>query len=169
MRCVIARGLIAVALLSALAACGNSTDQSDSPTSPTSPSTSQSGSPTSSATPSDTGVEPLPSTTATKAVPQKPAFPTAKDGQNYKACNDGNCEVLIRKKATLTVDGLKVVATAARNGVTLTGRYSDGSSFEAGFTGRGSTSWGSASNRSAHTATLKTAVGTTAILILTSK
>lgn len=50
-------------------------------------------------------VESVPATpvarSSTPAIP-----PAAKDGQNYKACADGNCEVLIRSTAVISVYGV---------------------------------------------------------------
>jgi hypothetical protein len=159
---VIARGLIAVTLLSALVACGNSTDKSESPTTPT---TSQASSPS---TPGGGTVPPAstpppvtpPPTTAT--VPSKTPFPTAKDGRNYKACNDGKCEVLIRKAASFTLQGKKVQATVVKGTLKLT--------FATGYvsmSGTGYSSW--SDGGPTHSATLKASDGDNAILILTTR
>ncbi|GAA3149948.1 hypothetical protein GCM10010530_81450 [Kribbella aluminosa] len=48
------------------------------------------------------------------------AGPTAKDGQNYKACTDGTCEVLIRKNAVINLKGDKFTATVAKGTLKLT-------------------------------------------------
>jgi hypothetical protein len=97
--CVISRGLVAAALLATLVAC----DSSETPRT-----TNPVGSPT--ITPSPT----VPSTSS------QPVVPAAKDGQNYKACNDGTCEVLIRKKAVLNLRGDKFTATVAAATLKLT-------------------------------------------------
>lgn len=91
--CVISRGLVAAALLATLVAC----DSSETPRT-----TKPVGSPTITSTPSQAVV------------------PAAKDGQNYKACNDGTCEVLIRKKAVLNLRGDKFTATVAAATLKLT-------------------------------------------------
>ena len=160
-RCVIARGLIAVTLLSTLAACGNSTDQSDSPASPTSPGTSQVGSPSTSTTSSGTGVATPPSATP-PPTPTTTPFPKAKDGQNYKACNDGNCEVLIRKAATFTLDGEKVKVTMVKGTLRLT----HGSGYVS-LSGGGYASW--SDGGPFHNAALKAGEGDTAILVLVTR
>ncbi|MFB6721728.1 hypothetical protein ACFCV3_16250 [Kribbella sp. NPDC056345] len=91
---MIRRLLLAVTLTAALAACGSSSGEPeaeyslswDGPTWPT--------------------VGP-----PTPIIPTTPPLPEAKDGQNYEACNDGNCEVLIRKTAVITIGGEKNSAT----------------------------------------------------------
>ncbi|RZU19674.1 hypothetical protein EV645_1891 [Kribbella rubisoli] len=50
--------------------------------------------------------------------------PAAKDGQNYKACADGNCEVLIRGSAVITVYGVQFTFKVA--GDTFDERGGDG-------------------------------------------
>lgn len=46
--------------------------------------------------------------------------PAAKDGQNYRACDDGICEVMIRTKAVLNLKGDKFTATVADGTLKLT-------------------------------------------------
>jgi hypothetical protein len=97
----------------------------------------------------------------TASVPSKAPFPTAKDGTNYKACNDGKCEVLIRKAANFTLEGKKVRATVVKGTLKLT--------FATGYvsmSGTGYSSW--SDGGPTHSATLKAADGDTAILILTT-
>lgn len=43
------------------------------------------------------------------------ATPTAKDAQNYAACADGNCEVLIRGAAAISVYGVLFTVTVAED------------------------------------------------------
>jgi hypothetical protein len=106
---VIARGLVVAGLLAMLVACGNSKDSAGTPQ--TSTTASPVGSPMISPTPTKPTLQP-PS--------PLPPIPTAKDGQNYKACNDGVCEVLIRTKAVLNLNGDKFTATVARGTLKLT-------------------------------------------------
>lgn len=47
-------------------------------------------------------------------------MPVAKDGQDYTACVDGVCEVLIRQKAALNLGGAKFTATVANGELKLT-------------------------------------------------
>ena len=58
-----------------------------------------------------------PSSSATSA---SPTLPVAKDGQNYTACADGVCEVLIRQKAALNLNGDKFTATVLDGALKLT-------------------------------------------------
>lgn len=100
------------------------------------------------------------------ATPTTTVFPTAQDGENYQACADGNCEVLIRKAAQFTLDGEKVNATVADGRITLTDAVKDdGSSFTVSVQGAGVATWGPPM----HSASLKAAEGTTAILILRTR
>src|SRR5207253_2611940 len=90
---VIARGLVVAAALATLVSCGNSDDSTGAKASAPQ-STGSSAGPVGSPmiTPSPTSATPTPPTPSTT----RPPVQTAKDGQNYKACSDGNCEVLIR-------------------------------------------------------------------------
>lgn len=138
-------------LVLAMSACSPGNDATDQPPSP-----QQTASASASVTP--------PAST-TPAEPSTPPLPTAKDGQNYKACTDGNCEVLIEKTATLTIDGKKVTATVEDGYVQLVQRGPDG--FQVGVSGSGGTSWGD-SNGPRHSLSLKAADGTTAVVVLTT-
>jgi hypothetical protein len=91
-----------------------------------------------------------------------PTFPTAKDGQNYAACSDGNCEVLLRSKAVITLHGKKYNATVKSGTV----RLESGSGYVS-LSGFGNVTW--SNNGPVYNATLKAAEGDTAILILTSR
>ena len=53
-------------------------------------------------------------------TPTSAAEPAAKDGQNYTACADGACEVLIRKEAVLNLNGAKFTATVVDGTLKLT-------------------------------------------------
>ena len=141
-------------LTAALAACSSSTGK---------PETAGSGSTT--APTRRVPSEPLPpSTPPSLTTPTTPAFSTAKDGQNYKACNDGNCEVLIRKTATITLNGEKNTATVQDGSLRLAD--SDGYvSLSGGSTG---VSWGN-SGGPIHGAILKAGDGDTVIVIITTR
>ena len=54
------------------------------------------------------------------STPTSASMPAAKDGQNYAACVDGTCEVLIRQKAALNLGGAKFTATVADGELKLT-------------------------------------------------
>ena len=99
-----------------------------------------------------------------------PSFPTAKDGQNYAACSDGNCEVLVRKLAQITLDRRKVNMTVADGRITITNARKDGgSNFTVSVQGTaGVATWGSMGGPM-HSASLKAAEGTTAIVILKTR
>ncbi|GAB3927907.1 hypothetical protein GCM10029976_024800 [Kribbella albertanoniae] len=108
-----------------LAACGSSGDQVA-----TTPSASV---PTASAT---TPSESSPAPTPTPAPPTKPKpkptpkpVPKAKDGSNYAACSDSNCEVLLRPSTTLRFRGgtLKIGKIGKFVPFTISGRYGGGS------------------------------------------
>ncbi|WP_132147241.1 hypothetical protein [Kribbella antiqua] len=90
---------------------------------------------------------------------------TAADGKNYAACDDGNCEVLIEKSATLTIGGKQVDATVADGYVQLAERGADG--FKVGVSGSGGTGWGG-SDGTTYSLSLKGAAGTTAVIVLSS-
>ncbi|MEU8222712.1 hypothetical protein [Kribbella sp. NPDC048915] len=116
---------------------------------------------------SDNNAEPSPSTTSSSSAqsnqPSSEPVPEAADGQNYAACNDGTCEVLIRGQAVLTLNGQKNTVTVTDGTVKLvhgTGYASVG--------GGGSTSWGS-SDGPLHTVSLKYAEGDTAVVVLTTR
>ena len=151
---MIVRGVLGIVAVLALTACSAGNDTSAGGESPAS---------TTSATP-EMPVEPsgLPEEPATPPTPT-PAFPAAKDGENYAACADGNCEVLIRKAASITLDGKKVAVTVVDEAIKL-----KGPSFEISVKGNGMSSWGSFDGVS-HSASVKAADGTTAILILRSR
>jgi hypothetical protein len=136
----------------ALGACSSGNDTAaggDSPATTSSASTSE----VPSGTPTEEPSTPTPT----------PSFPTAKDGQNYAACSDGNCEVLIRKAATLKLDGKKVAVTVVDEAIKL-----KGPSFDISVKGNGMSSWGSMGGPM-HSASVKAADGTTAILILRTR
>lgn len=88
-------------------------------------------------------------------------MPTAKDGQNYKACNDGNCEVVIQKKAVITLNGEKNTATVKDGSVRLA---SANGYVSLGGLG-GSVSW-SNGNGPTHSATLNYAEGDVVIMVI---
>ncbi|NIK56356.1 hypothetical protein [Kribbella shirazensis] len=90
-------------------------------------------------------------------------MPAAKDGQNYKACNDGTCEVLIRGKAMLDITGDKSTVTVVDGTLKIT----DGNGYVS-LSGNGMSSWGD-SGGPLHTASLKYAEGDTAVLVLTTR
>jgi hypothetical protein len=110
---MITRGVIALTLLAAVAGC--SSHGTMRPV--TIPSQSGPSQSSSAASPSGGSTPTAPSSSPTSTPP---ALPAAKDGQNYKACNDGNCEVLIRKKAALNLHGDKFTATVASGTLKLT-------------------------------------------------
>ncbi|WP_134131637.1 hypothetical protein [Kribbella pratensis] len=87
---MITRGIAGLVLMFALVACGGS-GKSETP-----PSGTPAGTPTSA------------------------AVPAAEDGQNYQACVDGVCEVMIRKKAVINLKGAKFTATVADGTLKLT-------------------------------------------------
>lgn len=149
---VIRRALIALTLLAGLTACGGSVDEPGANTPPPSAVSSTPPAPTTSPAP------------ITPPAPTTPAFPKAKDGQNYKACNDGNCEVLIHKKAVITISGEKNTATVKDGGVSL---VSKNGSISLGGVG-GVVSWGNG-NGPPHTATLKAAEGDTVIMVIITR
>ncbi|MGZ0150796.1 hypothetical protein ACXJJ3_27305 [Kribbella sp. WER1] len=60
------------------------------------------------------------SSTVATPTPPSPAVPAAKDGQNYKACVDGTCEVLVRSKAAINLSGDTFTATVAKGTLKLT-------------------------------------------------
>ncbi|HET6740199.1 MAG TPA: hypothetical protein VFH76_14735 [Kribbella sp.] len=107
--------------------------------------------------------------------------PAAKDGQNYKACLDGTCEVLIRTKAALNLKGDKFAATVVNGTLKLTdakgyislGRDGSGASRTGGGSvggmagGIAAVSWHDA-GRPSHTATLSYAEGDTVVAAFTT-
>jgi len=93
-------------------------------------------------------------------------FPTAANGQDYAACADGNCEVLVRESATLTVEGQKVAVTVADGTVRLTGRHANGSELDLSVSGNGVAGWGSGDR--SHELTITAADDSAALLRLTS-
>lgn len=115
------------------------------------------------------------------ATPSLPAAPKAKDGQNYQACTDGTCQVLIRKKAALNLNGDKFTATVAKGTLKLTdskgyislSQNGSGASRSGGGSvggvagGLAGVSWRDA-GRPAHTATLSYAEGDTVVVNLTT-
>ncbi|WP_134120348.1 hypothetical protein [Kribbella kalugense] len=114
---MIGRGLVVAAALVTLVGCGNSDDSAGG-----NPGTLKGASPTGSPVGS-----PMITPSPTLGTPQPPSplqpstqAPTAKDGQNYKACVDGICEVLIRNKAALNLSGDKFAATVAAGKLKLT-------------------------------------------------
>jgi hypothetical protein len=106
----------------------------------------------------------------------------AKDGQNYKACDDGTCEVLIRGKATLNLTGSKFTATVADGTLKLTdskgyislSRNGSGASRSGGGSAGGvaggiaAVSW-SDQGGPVHIATLTYAEGDTVVVALTTR
>ncbi|WP_329003605.1 hypothetical protein OHA18_09825 [Kribbella sp. NBC_00709] len=168
---MITRGLVAAALLATLVACGSSEQPR---------STKPVGSPM--IVPSQTPGTPKPPTPMQPSTPSQPVVPAAKDGQNYKACNDGTCEVLIRKKAALNLSGDKFTATAAAATLKLTDSHgyislsrngsdvsrSGGGSAGGVAGGIAAVSW-SSQDGPLHIATLTYAEGDTVIVSFTSK
>ncbi|MEU4607854.1 hypothetical protein AB0F43_33130 [Kribbella sp. NPDC023972] len=153
---MIVRGVLGVMAVLALGACSSGNDTAaggDSPATTSSAPTSE----VPSGTPMEEPSTPTPTPTPT------PSFPTAKDGQNYAACSDGNCEVLIRKAATLKLDGKKVAVTVVDEAIKL-----KGPSFDISVKGNGMSSWGSMGGPM-HSAAVKAADGATAILILRTR
>jgi hypothetical protein len=165
---VISRGIAGLVLLAALVACSGEkltpAPGSAGSTPVTSPTSSAPSSPASSA-----------------PVSSAPAGPAAKDGQNYKACLDGTCEVLIRAKAALNLKGDKFTATVANGTLKLTdakgyislGRDGSGASRTGGGSvggmagGIAAVSWHDA-GRPSHTATLSYAEGDTVVAAFTT-
>jgi hypothetical protein len=92
-------GIAAVVMATALAGCSSAAPAKAPPSAPP-----PSAGPSPSASPS----------------PTRPAFPSAADGSNIKACYDGKCEVLVAKKAriplkpSLRVSGLVVTVSGGR-------------------------------------------------------
>jgi hypothetical protein len=105
----------------------------------------------------------VPTEEPTTPTPAPPSLPAAKDGENYAACADGTCEVVIRQAATITLDGKKVAVTVVDESIKL-----KGPSFEISVKGSGVSSWGSMDGPT-HSASVKAADGTTAILVLQSR
>lgn len=60
------------------------------------------------------------SASSPSSTPTSAAVPAAKDGENYAACVDGVCEVLIRQKAALNLGGDKFTATVSNGELKLT-------------------------------------------------
>ncbi|MER7248537.1 hypothetical protein [Kribbella sp. NPDC000426] len=92
-------------LLATLVACGSSKDSA--------------GTPQTSTTAASPSASPIISPSQQPPTPVPP-IPPAKDGQNYKACVDGTCEVMIRTKAVLNLNGDKFTATVAKGTLKLT-------------------------------------------------
>ncbi|TDD56354.1 hypothetical protein E1263_25270 [Kribbella antibiotica] len=153
---MIRRVLLATVLTAALAACGSSADEPQAQPS----ATFEVPGATTPVTPS---ALPPSSPPASTPAPSTPAFPSAKDGQNYKACNDGNCEVLIRKTAVITLNGEKNTATVKDGGVRLASKTGYVSLGGLG----GAVSW--SSNGPTHMATLKAAEGDTVIIVIKTR
>lgn len=144
-----------------LVSCGNSGDTAGgNPSTPqtTSPTAGPVGSPM--ITPSPTPATPRPPSPIRPSTPT--AQPIAKDGQNYKACADGNCEVLVRKAASFTLSGERVKVTVADGTVKVTTKNGYIS-----ISGGGLGTWNNA-NGPLHTVSLKSAEGSTAIIRLTT-
>ncbi|MFF0265164.1 hypothetical protein [Kribbella sp. NPDC004536] len=150
---MILRGVLVLAVLAAAAGC------------------SSNGAPRS--VPS-TSVKPAEST-----KPPSPVVPAAKDGQNYKACVDGNCQVLIRKKAVINLRGDKFTATVtagtlkltdAKGYISLSKTGSDASRSGGGSVGggNGGVSWND-QDGPLHVATLTYADGDTVIVNFLTK
>ncbi|HZX06195.1 hypothetical protein [Kribbella sp.] len=156
-----ARGVAAVVLLFTLTACGGGKTVSP----PQSPSI---------AAPS---VAP---SSVVSNTPSSPAVPAAKDGENYRACADGTCEVLIRKQAVITLNGDKFTATVAKGTLKFTdakgyisvsrsgtdASRSGGGSVSGVAGGIAAVSWHD-DGRPTHIATLTYAAGDTVIVKLT--
>ncbi|MGW6198706.1 hypothetical protein ACWF0M_21340 [Kribbella sp. NPDC055110] len=122
-------------------------------------------------------------TTGTPAgTPTSAAVPAAKDGQNYRACDDGICEVMIRTKAALNLKGDKFTATVADGTLKLTDSKgyislsksgsdvsrSGGGSAGGVAGGLAAVSWNE-QGRPLHIATLTYAEGDTVIVSFTTK
>lgn len=129
------------------------------------------------------GGTPQPSASASQSTkPETPAVPAAKDGQNYQACTDGTCEVLIRQKATLNLNGDKFTATVVAATLKLTDSHgyislsrdgtdvsrSGGGSAGGVAGGFAAVSW-SNQNGPQHIATLTYAEGNTVIVAFTTR
>lgn len=122
---------------------------------------------------------PTGSASSTAAKPVSPTVPPAKDGQNYQACVDGTCEVLIRKTAALNLRGDKFTATVAggtlkltdaKGYISLSKNGSDASRSGGGSVGgaNGGVSWND-QDGPVHVATLAYAEGDTVIVSFLTK
>jgi hypothetical protein len=86
-----------------------------------------------------------PTPASPSARPSKPPttpLPTAADGENYAACADGNCEVLVKKSAQITVKNKLLTVTVTNGVVSVSNREADGSGFSTGLSEEGGASWG---------------------------
>ncbi|MEV8374362.1 hypothetical protein AB0P21_16585 [Kribbella sp. NPDC056861] len=80
----------------------------------------------------------------TPIAPPTTPLPAAADGQNYQACADGNCEVLVKKSAKFAVKGKLLTITVVDGAVSVSNREADGGGFTTGLSLDGSSSWGTA-------------------------
>lgn len=137
------RGVLGLALVLTLGACSSGADKpaADKPAV------------------GETAGEPAPTSAGSSSTP----LPAAADGQNYRACIDGDCEVLVRKSAELTLGKDKLDVTVSNASVRIT----DGDGYVS-IGGGGVSSWGP-SGGPLHTASLKAADGDTAIVVLTTQ
>ncbi|ADB33519.1 hypothetical protein Kfla_4489 [Kribbella flavida DSM 17836] len=95
--------------------------------------------------PSCTPLSPSPSTSSTApTTPPTTPLPLAADGENYQACTDGNCEVLVKQSARFAVKGKLLTVTVTNGEVNVSNREADGSGFTTGLTEQGGSKWGSA-------------------------
>ncbi|GAA0623551.1 hypothetical protein HPO96_33515 [Kribbella sandramycini] len=95
--------------------------------------------------------------------PAGQALPIADDGQNYAACADGTCVVLIKKSAAFTVRGTRITVSVAGGTVSIGNRTSDGGGFSTNVGGKAG--WGSAGSMT--NATPLGLNGSTAVLRIT--
>ena len=103
----------------------------------------------------------------TPIEPPKTPLPAAADGQNYKACADGNCEVLVKKSAKFTVKGKVLTVTVANGAVSVSNREADGGGFTTGLSEEGGSSWGTSGSMTEGKVTGRNA--TAAVVRFTSK
>jgi hypothetical protein len=94
------RSLAATALFAALALTG-CTAESDAPDSPTESSTGQSA-----------GAE-----TTAESEPTEEPSPSAADGSDYAACDDGSCEVLVSGEAEFEFEEFTLTVTISEDGI----------------------------------------------------
>lgn len=152
MRCVITRGVTGLLLVLTLAACSGGGDK-----------------PVVVGSPVETRAttRPVPSLpTATTTFPDPASTSsTAANGQNYSACKDGTCEVLIRKKATFIVRGDRLTITIANSMARIDQSGPTGSGSMVLPVGSGGGSW-SVSGGPTTSIALRTADGTSGIIVL---
>lgn len=89
-----------------------------------------------------TPATPSPGSSTTPSKPPTTPLPAAADGENYQACADGNCEVLVKKSAQITVKNKLLTVTVTNGVVSVSNREADGSGFSTGLSEEGGASWG---------------------------